>query len=343
MTQIYNIIITGNLLAGTDREDAISAFADKFKVTQVKAESMMVKAPVVIKKGLDKTKAARYKQVLQSIGLETKVKSAVGDNKSSTIIKSLAAESEQAVSKQNGGDKTSILKSVTDPNQLPKNLPGYKFQYYGKPDYGYITVDIPADETMKVEASAMATMDTNIRMKTKMKGGLGRLVSGESMFINEFTAENGPGEIGIAPGTPGDITHQYLNGNTIFLQNSAFVACSMGIQVETKWQGLTKGLFSGESFFLIRCSGQGDLWFNTYGALIEIDIDGDYVVDSGNIVAFSEGLEYEITKVGGYKSLFFSGEGFVCRFKGRGKLWMQTRGTDAFTSWCQTFRPVNSK
>ncbi len=230
--------------------------------------------------------------------------------------------------------------SVEDPNKAPAQMPGFQFRYAGKPDYGFVTVDIPANQMLKVESSAMATMDTNLVMKTKLKGGLGRLVSGESIFLNEFTAQNGPAEIGIAPGTPGDITHQYLDGNTLFLQNSAFVACTAGVEVETKWQGLTKGFFSGESFFLIRCSGQGDLWFNTYGALIEIDIDGEYVVDTGNIVAFSEGLEYRITKVGGYKSLFFSGEGFVCRFNGKGKLWMQTRGTDAFVGWCQAFRPA---
>ena len=186
----------------------------------------------------------------------------------------------------------------------------------------------------------MATMDTHLKMKTKMRGGLGRLVSGESIFINEFTAEGVPGEIGIAPGTPGDMGHVYLNGDTIFLQNSAFVAADMDVNIETKWQGLKKGFFSGESFFLIRCSGKGDLWFNTYGAMYEIDVAGEYVVDTGNIVAFTEGLDYNITKVGGYKSLFFSGEGFVCRFSGSGRVWLQTRGVRAFTSWAHWFRPV---
>jgi len=113
--------------------------------------------------------------------------------------------------------------------------------------------------------------------------------------------------------------------------------------VETKWQGLTKGFFSGESLFLIRCQGKGDLWFSSYGGIINIDVDGDYVVDTGNIVAFTDGLEYEITKVGGYKSLFFSGEGFVCRFSGKGKVWIQTRKVNAFTSWLFPFRPVKSK
>lgn len=218
--------------------------------------------------------------------------------------------------------------------------PGFKFVIKGRPDYSFLEVQIPKDKTIKVEASSMATMDTNLRIKTKVRGGLGRLLAGESIFINEFTAEGGPGEIGIAPSVPGDLMHYYLHDQIIFLQNSAFVAAAIGVDVESKWQGLTKGFFSGESLFLIRCSGKGDLWFNTYGAIIEIDVTDNYVVDTGNIVAFTDGLDYRISRVGGYKSLFFSGEGFVCRFSGRGKVWIQTRGTDAFASWANAFRPT---
>lgn len=221
--------------------------------------------------------------------------------------------------------------------------PGLAFSIHGQPDFAFLKVRIPGGETLKVEASAMATMDTNLRMKTKFKGGLGRFLTGESVFINEFTAEGGPGEIGIAPAAPGDLAHVHLDGDTVYLQNSAFVAATQGVTVESKWQGLMKGFFSGEGLFLIRCSGQGDLWFNTYGAMIELDVDGDYVVDTSNIVAFTEGLEYKITKVGGYKSLFFSGEGFVCRFSGKGKVWLQTRGVSALASWLQPFRPVEKK
>ncbi|MFT6985653.1 MAG: hypothetical protein ACJAT7_001468 [Psychromonas sp.] len=216
---------------------------------------------------------------------------------------------------------------------------GFKFEMAGQPDYGFVTVHLPAGEKLKVEASAMATMDTNIRMKTKMRGGLGRLITGENVFINEFSAENFTGEIGIAPGAPGDLRHLYLDNDTIYLQNSAFVACGFDVEIESKWQGLTKGFFSGENLFLIRAMGTGDLWFNSYGAIIEIDVTEDYVVDTGNIVGFTSGLEYKVSKVGGYKSLFFSGEGFVCRFSGQGKVWIQTRSTAAFVSWANWFRP----
>lgn len=224
-------------------------------------------------------------------------------------------------------------------HNAPETFKGLTYKIEGRPDYSFLTVQIPANQTLKVEASSMATMDTHLVMKTKLKGGFGRFLTGESLFINEFTAERAAGEIGLAPGTPGDLFHQYLDGQTIFLQNSAFVAATKDVTLETKWQGMLKGFFSGESFFLIRCSGKGDLWFNSYGAIIEIDIEDDYVVDTSNIVAFTEGLEYRITKVGGYKSLFFSGEGFVCRFKGKGKVWIQTRSAQAFTSWAHFFRP----
>ncbi len=219
----------------------------------------------------------------------------------------------------------------------------YQYKLAGKPDFSYLTVNIPAGQTLKVEAGSMATMDTNIRMKTKMRGGLARLLTGESLFINEFSAENGPGEIGIAPGSPGDMDHVYLENDILYIQSAAFVAATMGVNIESKWQGLTKGFFSGESLFLARCSGVGDLWFNTYGAMMEIAIDGNYVVDTGHIVAFTDGLEYSVGKVGGYKSLFFSGEGFVCKFSGKGRLWLQTRQLGAFASWVYPFRPVQSQ
>lgn len=215
----------------------------------------------------------------------------------------------------------------------------FEFKIEHKPDYSFLTVQIPANTTLKVEASAMATMDTNIQMKTKFKGGLGRFLTGESLFINEFTAQNGAGEITIAPPAPGDLCHVHLDNETMFLQNSAFVASSPTVAVDSKWQGVTKAFFSGENMFLIKASGQGDLWFNSYGGILEIDVQDSYIVDTGHIVAFTQGLDYKVSRVGGYKSLFFSGEGFVCRFSGQGKVWIQTRKVGPLVSFLRPFRP----
>lgn len=226
---------------------------------------------------------------------------------------------------------------------MDKTKSDYSYRFDSKPDFSFLTVQVAANQTVKVEGSAMAGMSANMKMKTKMKGGFGRLLTGESLFINDFTADGGAGEISIAPGSPGDMDHVYLENEVLFLQNSAFVAASPGVVVESKWQGLVKGFFSGESLFLIRCSGKGDLWFNTFGAMIEIDVNGSYVVDTSYIVAFTEGLTYQVGAVGGYKSLFLSGEGLVCRFNGTGKLWIQTRQIPAFGSWVFPFRRQKSK
>lgn len=218
-----------------------------------------------------------------------------------------------------------------------------EYRLEGRPDYGFLTVTLPQGRTLKVEAGAMATQDTNIRMKTKMRGGIGRFLTGESLFLNEFTAENGPGEIGIAPASPGDIEHVYLDNDTVFLQSSGYVASDPSVVIETKWQGFVKGFFSGESLFLVKCSGTGDLWFNTYGGMFAVDVEGEYVVDTGHVVAFTSGLDYRVSKVGGYKALFLSGEGLVCRFSGKGRVWIQTRQVPRFARWAYPFRPVKSR
>ena len=333
----YKVVITEPLDTNTPIEDTVNEFAKAFKLTSERAMELINKAPVSINNKADEKTARNYYEALKKVGLGCEIKTMNGEV--IDIMQSTPGETDPPPPSPAEIAPVPAKPAVVE----EENQPGLKFKIEGRPDYAFVTVQLPANKTLKVEASAMATMDTHLKMKTKMRGGLGRLVSGESIFINEFTAEGVPGEIGIAPGTPGDMGHVYLNNDTIYLQNSAFVAADMDVTVESKWQGLKKGFFSGESFFLIRCSGKGDLWFNTYGAMHEIDVAGEYVVDTGNIVAFTEGLEYNITKVGGYKSLFFSGEGFVCRFSGSGQIWLQTRGVRAFTSWAHWYRPVKNK
>ncbi|TCS37594.1 TIGR00266 family protein [Reinekea marinisedimentorum] len=332
-TETCDIVLSGKLVNGADKDQVQQKLGTLFKTTEAKIAELFTRAPVAIKKSVDVSTAQKYQRAIEKAGAECVLKTQqppVAKEQQEPSL-SLVPMPEQQAEKV---EPTGV--------QKPKK-PGYDFEITGQPDYSFLTVQIPANETLKVEASAMATMDTNIEMKTKLKGGFGRFLTGESLFINDFTAANGPGEIGIAPGAPGDLLHQYLDGNTIYLQNSAYVASTADVTVESKWQGMVKGFFSGESLFLIRCSGKGDLWFNTYGAIIEIDVEDDYVVDTGNIVAFTEGLEYTIRKVGGYKSLFFSGEGLVCRFSGKGKVWIQTRSAAAFVSWAHWFRPVKRK
>lgn len=337
-----------------ESHDVVARFATLFKVPEERARMILERAPLVIKEGLDEATADKYRQNLEGIGLrvtvitplsltEELVRAVAGDaNAVAAGVGAVPAAAAAPAPAPVGAasEAGAPPRGPYAPPATPTAQPGFQFRIDGRPDFAFLTVQLPAGKTLKVEASAMATMDTSLVMKTKLRGGLGRFLTGESLFVNEFTAENVPGEIGIAPAAPGDLAHVYLRGETIFLQNSAFVACDPAVTLETKWQGFTKGFFSGESFFLVRASGEGDLWFNTYGGLIELDIDGDYVVDTGNIVAFTDGLEYEIGRIGGYKSLFFSGEGLVCRFRGKGRVWVQTRSPAAFVGWAHWYRPL---
>ena len=230
-----------------------------------------------------------------------------------------------------------------------KNDIPYRIEH--SPAYASLVLDVPANQTVLVEASAMAAMDVSLQMKSKIRGGLlqgvGRMLGGESLFINEFTAQGRNGEIYISPGVPGDIAHYYVEkGHNLLVQSSGFVACSPTIEIDTQFQGF-KGFFSGESLFLLRATGQGDFWFSSYGGILEIEVSENYIVDTSYIVAFEDSLNYSVELIGGlsFNNLLtgvFGGEGLVCRFSGRGRLWIQTRAINPLLNFLHPFRPVSN-
>jgi uncharacterized protein (TIGR00266 family) len=224
----------------------------------------------------------------------------------------------------------------------------YKIEH--SPAYASLLLKLNPGQTVLVESGAMAAMDAGIKMKSKVQGGLmkglGRMLGGESLFMSEFTAEAKPGEIMVSPGVPGDIQHYFLDGKSLMIQSSSFVAASPTVNIDTKFQGF-KGFFSGESLFLLKAVGTGDLWFSSFGAILEIPISGDYVVDTGYIVAFEETLNYKVEMLGGlsFKGLrtgILGGEGLVCRFSGQGRLWIQSRQLYPLINFLNPFRPIKN-
>ncbi len=164
------------------------------------------------------------------------------------------------------------------------------------------------------------------------------------MIINTFT---GPGEVTFAPATPGDTLNYRLDMSTLYLQRGAFMCHTDGIEVTGKWEG-AKGFFSGKGLVLLKSSGTGDVFFNSYGAIMQFDIEDEFIVDTGYVVAFEDTLQYDVSvlpglKIGGkIKSFFFGGEGLVVRFRGQGRVWVQTRNVNPFLTWVYPFRPVKS-
>lgn len=215
------------------------------------------------------------------------------------------------------------------------------FSLQQQPEFAWLQVEVPAGKKLFVEASAMASMSSNMSLRALFKGGLRRFISRESLFVSEFTANGVGGEVCIAPGPSGDLGHFALTNEPFYLASTSFVAHSEGVRYETKFQKLSQGLLSGMGWFLIKMTGTGDVWFNGYGKIIELEVTDDLYVDNGHILGFTEGVNYEIIRLGGYKSLFFSGEGFVCKFSGHGKVFIQTKKPAALISWADRFRRVS--
>lgn len=215
------------------------------------------------------------------------------------------------------------------------------------PAFAWARCRLAAGEAVKAESGAMVSMSTTVDIETKMQGGfLGalarKMLTSESFFQNTFTAARGAGEVTFAPALTGDIRVKEMTGDDFLLTSGAYLASSPTIEMQTKWGGM-KSFFAKEGLFLLRAHGIGQLLFCCYGALVEIDVPPEgYVVDTGHVVAFEPTLDYEVKKVGGLKSLVFSGEGLVCRFAGHGKLWLQTRSLDSFIGEIVPHLPTRS-
>ena len=207
-----------------------------------------------------------------------------------------------------------------------------------RPSYSLLKIGLQQGETISAEAGAMVSMSSGIEIETRTKGGLfsslkRSVLGGESFFVNTFRAGE-PGELTLAPSLPGDICDLELRDQAIYVQSGSYIASSPEIEVDTKWGG-SKTFFSREGLFLLKISGSGMVFMSSYGAIheIELEIGQKYIVDTGHMVAFDEGVGYNIKKVGGLKSTLFSGEGLVCELTGPGKIMIQSRSEDAFLAW----------
>lgn len=222
------------------------------------------------------------------------------------------------------------------------------FNISHRPDFSLLSVRLAAGEAVYSEPSAMATRDDHIELKAGLRGGwlraIGRALGGESPMLTRYTAAARSGEITLAPGPPGDIVHHRLEGQRLLLQRGALLAHGSGVQVSGSWQGV-RGFFGGEGLMLLQAHGVGDLFFTSYGAILEIDVSDEYIVDTGYVVAFEDTLSYRVTTVPGLglgsrlTSLLLGGEGLVCRFAGQGRLWIQTRTLHPLLSWVYPYRP----
>ena len=187
-------------------------------------------------------------------------------------------------------------------------------------------------ETMQNETGAMAYMTSGMKMETNTGGGLfkgiGRVFSGDTLFLNFFTAEEDNQQIGFSSCTPGKIIPLELDGtSTIIGKKNAFLAAEKSVEVDIYLRKkLGAGFFGGEGFIMQKFSGNGIVFLEIDGEVIEYDLKpGEKLLaDPGHVAAMEESVDFDIEMVKGVKNILF-GEGlFFARLEGPGKVWLQT-------------------
>lgn len=232
------------------------------------------------------------------------------------------------------------------------------------PAFSLLVVVLDKGEETRCEPGAMVSMRGSVELAGKVNAGDSQnkgffkravtaaksVLGGESFFITVIRAEDGPGEVTLAPSVIGDIAHLKLDGGEAFIiQQGGYMANTPGVEVEGNWGGL-RSFVGGEGLFLLRATGAGDIYLSSFGAIFERELrDGQrLIVDSGHMVAYTDGLELDVRMAagdggGGFlrraTTSLITGEGLEFEFRGPGKVWIQTRNPQEFVGWLTPMLP----
>lgn len=211
-------------------------------------------------------------------------------------------------------------------------------------DIQMVEITLDPGETVIAEAGAMAYMEDGIRFETKMGDGADpdqgvfgklfsagkRMVTGESLFMTHFTNEgDGQSRVGFSAPVPGSVLPIDLSeeGGEIICQRDAFLVAARGTEVGIAFsRRIGSGFFGGEGFILQRLKGDGLAFIHAGGTMVRKELNGETLrLDTGCLVAFTPGIDYDIELAGGLKSMLFGGEGFVlATLSGTGTVWIQS-------------------
>jgi len=211
-----------------------------------------------------------------------------------------------------------------------------------------VTITLDRGESIYTQSGGMTWMTENIIMETNMKGGLfkglGRMLTGESVFMATYTSQADGAEITLASSFPGSIIAVDIDKSDIIIQKNAFLCAQPTVELSMYVnKSIGSGFFGGEGFILQKLSGRGLAFFEIDGACCEKELaPGEIIkVNTGNVAAFEKNVNFEIEKVKGVKNILFGGEGlFLTRLAGPGKVWLQTMTMPSFVERIIPFLPV---
>lgn len=201
-----------------------------------------------------------------------------------------------------------------------------------------VTFDTPG-EKMYTQSGGMAWMSAGVEMSTNTKGGLmkglGRMFAGESLFMATYTARYPDASIAFASTVAGQVLPIDIGTRgTMICQKGAFLCAEDSVNLDIVFtKKFSSGLFGGEGFILQKISGQGMVFLEIDGDMVEKELQPGEVlkVDTGNVVAFDQNVKYEVETVKGLGNIFFGGEGlFLTKLTGPGKVILQTQNIAEF-------------
>ena len=222
------------------------------------------------------------------------------------------------------------------------------YQIYGEP-MPVVICNLEAGESLISESGAMSWMTPNMFMQTSGGGAgkmFGRMFSGESLFQNVYTAQNGPGMIAFASSFPGSIrAFEITPDRPIICQKKAFLASTTGVELSVHFQKkLGAGLFGGEGFVMQKLSGNGIAFLEIDGSTMEYNLapGQQLVIDTGYLAMMDATVQLDVQAVKGVKNALMGGEGFFNTVvTGPGRVLLQTMPLSNFASLLATLLPNN--
>lgn len=196
-----------------------------------------------------------------------------------------------------------------------------------------LTVTLTNGQTIYSSSGGMSWMTEQVQMETNSGGGLGKMfkraLSGESLFIVDYSVNSGQGEVAFAAEFPGKIVPVKLGeGQAIIVQKDAFMCAEKSVDLDMHFrQRLGSGLFGGEGFILQKLSGPGQAFVNFDGEIVQKELAAGETlrVDTGHVAMFDPKVDFDVEMVKGFKNILLGGEGlFLATLRGPGKVWLQT-------------------
>jgi uncharacterized protein (TIGR00266 family) len=207
-----------------------------------------------------------------------------------------------------------------------------------------LEIQLNKEEEVTGEAGAMVYIKGNIEVKTTTRSGGGffkkfkvATLGRQSFFVNNYVAHEDNCFIGLTGPPIGDIMRMSINTDNaggLIVQSGAYIASSPGVMLDTEWQGFKKGIF-GSGLFMLKANGEGDLFVNAYGGIIQKNLKDNekMILDNHHLVALSENSNYRVIKFGGLKTTILGGEGLVTEITGPGSVYFQTKNIPEFVDY----------